>query len=40
MKKNKKNVRKIKKGCIDSYYSLKLETKLKYEHNREEREAV
>ena len=31
MKKNKKNVRKIKKGCIDSYYSLKLETKLKYE---------
>ncbi len=31
MKKNKKDVRKIKKGCIDSYYSLKLETKLKYE---------
>ena len=25
------NVRIIKKGCIDFYYSLKLETKLKYE---------
>lgn len=31
MKENKQEVKNIKKGCIDFYYSLKLETKLKYE---------